>query len=279
LKFGFHVSIKGTIDQSVDRAKQLGCDCFQIFTRNPRGWKISKLSKEEIQTFREKIEQSGIGPVVSHMPYLPNLASPSKTIWRLSVKALQSELERCDRLGIPYIVTHLGSHMGAGMEVGFDRLIGGINQSLDADHGRTVVLLEIMAGQKNSMGSKFEDIQTIRSGVSRRERVGVCFDTAHAYAAGYDLRTEGGLNKTVEQFDRIIGLSNLKIVHINDSAVSIGSRRDLHEHVGRGYIGEKGFRLFFHHPSLRELPMILETPLEKPGDDVRNLARVRKLAA
>lgn len=279
MKFGFHVSIAGSIDRSVDRAKQLGCDCFQIFTRNPRGWKISKLSKDEIQSFREKIEQSGIGPVVSHMPYLPNLASPSKTIWRLSVKALQSELERCDKLGIPYIVTHLGSHMGAGMEVGFDRLIGGINQCLDADQGTTMVLLEIMAGQKNSMGSKFEDIQTIRSGVSRRERVGVCFDTAHAYAAGYDLRTEGGLNKTVEQFDRIVGLSNLKIIHINDSAVSIGSGRDLHEHVGGGYIGEKGFRFFFHHPSLRESPMILETPLEKSGDDVRNLARVRKLAA
>ncbi len=279
MKFGFHVSISGSIDRAVDRAKDLTCECFQIFTRNPRGWKTSKLDTEEVTRFREKLQASGLGPVVSHMPYLPNLASPLKGTWNLSVKALQFELDHCNQLGIPYVVTHLGSHLGRGMEVGFERLIGGVNKCLDADAGQAMVLLEIMAGQKNSMGSKFEDIRRIREGINKRARVGVCFDTAHAYAAGYDLRTEAGIAGTLQQFDRIVGLGHLKVIHVNDSAGSIGSGKDRHEHIGRGYIGEKGFRLFLHRPEVREIPMILETPMKNPGDEVRNLAKARKLAA
>jgi deoxyribonuclease-4 len=279
VKFGFHVSIKDGIDLAVDRAKELSCDCFQLFTRNPRGWKISKLDDGEITRFREKLSESGLGPPVTHMPYLPNLASPVKTIWKLSVKALQAELDRCRRLGIPYIVTHLGSHMGKGMEAGFRQLIGAINKSFDANPGETMVLLEIMAGQKNSMGSRFEDIRRILEGIHERSRAGVCFDTCHAYAAGYDLRSENGIKQTLKQFDEIVGFKNLKVIHINDSAGSIGSGKDRHEHLGKGYIGDKGFRIFLHQPEVRSVPMILETPFENPGDDLKNLAKVRRLAA
>jgi deoxyribonuclease-4 len=274
-----HVSITGTIDQAADRARDIGCDTFQMFTRNPRGWKFRKLNPDETKEFRRKIDSYRLKPVVSHMPYLPNLSSPRKLIYNKSVKSLSAELERCAMLGIPYIVTHLGSHLGKGPEIGLERIVTAVNQTISKDKGNATLLLENTAGTKNSMGSTFEDIKRILDGLENKRRVGVCFDTAHAFAAGYDLRTAERVNETVAKFDKTLGLRLLKVVHLNDSKGELGSGRDRHEHIGMGYIGEEGFRALFKHEALKDLPFIMETPIDERRDDVGNIRKVRELSS
>jgi deoxyribonuclease-4 len=274
-----HVSITGTIDQAADRARDIGCDTFQMFTRNPRGWKFRKLNPDETKEFRRKIDSYRLKPVVSHMPYLPNLSSPRKLIYNKSVKSLSAELERCAMLGIPYIVTHLGSHLGKGPEIGLERIVTAVNQTISKDKGNATLLLENTAGTKNSMGSTFEDIKRILDGLENKRRVGVCFDTAHAFAAGYDLRTAVRVNETVAKFDKTLGLRLLKVVHLNDSKGELGSGRDRHEHIGMGYIGEEGFRALFKHEALKDLPFIMETPIDERRDDVGNIRKVRELSS
>ena len=278
LKLGVHVSISGSIDMAVDRAVERNCTTFQIFTRNPRGWKLKQLSNDEAKTFVDKLNASGIDPAVAHMPYLPNLASPKKNIYAMSLKTLIAELDRCGRLEIPYLVTHLGSHLGRGMEVGFERIINACNVSLSKVKNNVMLLLENTAGTKNSMGSSFEDIQHIVDRISERERVGVCFDTCHGFAAGYDLRNTEAVQKTLESFDKILGIRLLKAIHINDSKGKLSSHIDRHEHIGMGFIGNEGFKAILHHQSLKDLPFILETPIDNRRDDVGNLRKVRELA-
>jgi len=275
---GVHVSISGSIDMAVDRAIERNCTAFQIFTRNPRGWKFKQLSNDETKIFVDKLTGSGIDPAVAHMPYLPNLASPKKNIYAMSLKTLIAELDRCGRLKIPYLVTHLGSHLGRGMEVGFERIIDACNVALSKVKNNVMLLLENTAGTKNSMGSSFENIRYIIGRISARERVGICFDTCHGFAAGYDLRNTEAVQKTIEDFDKILGLRLLKAIHLNDSKGKLGSRIDRHEHIGMGFIGNEGFRAILHHQSLKDLPFILETPIDNRRDDVGNLRKVRELA-
>jgi deoxyribonuclease IV len=276
VKVGLHVSIAGSIDSSVDEAKECGCDTFQIFTRNPRGWKFKDLDAEEVQGFREKLKQTGIGPPVSHMAYLPNLASPDDEIYEKSEATILAEVDRCEQLGIPYIVTHLGSHLGRGREVGLERLSSALN--LAAKRAKNVqILLENMAGQANSMGSSFKDVAEILESVKRKERVGVCLDTCHCYAAGQDLHTKKSVEATLARFDEVVGYDRLRVVHLNDSKGGLGSGLDRHEHIGMGYIGEEGFKAFLHHPAIRDLPMILETPEDERRGAQGNLRVVRKL--
>jgi deoxyribonuclease-4 len=277
LRVGFHVSIYGSIDRAVDRAVELRCNTFQIFTRNPRQWKSTDLTSETAKAFSDKVKNYDIKPVFAHMPYLPNLASPRDEIYQKSVKTLTSELERCRRLEIPYLVTHLGSHLGAGMQTGFTRLINGINQAFNVTGGGVTLLLENTAGTRNSMGNTLEDIQYIIERLSHPERAGVCFDTSHAFAAGYDLRTEETVEATVRKIDEIIGFERLKLVHLNDSKGDLNSRIDRHEHIGMGKIGEEGFRNVLKS-KLGELPLILETPKDSRRSDVGNLRKVRELA-
>jgi deoxyribonuclease-4 len=277
LRVGFHVSIDGSIDRAVDRAVELKCNTFQIFTRNPRQWKSTKLTSETAKAFSDKVKNYDIKPVFAHMPYLPNLASPRDEVYKKSVKTLTSELERCRRLEIPYLVTHLGSHLGAGMQTGFMRLINGINQAFKVTAGGVTLLLENTAGTRNSMGSTLEDIQHIIERLSHPESVGVCFDTCHAFAAGYDLRTWDSVEGTVRNIDEIIGFEGLKLVHLNDSKGDFNSRIDRHEHIGMGKIGEEGFRNVLGS-RLGELPLILETPKDSRRSDVDNLRKVRELA-
>jgi deoxyribonuclease-4 len=274
-----HVSISGTIDQAADRAQEFGCDTFQIFTRNPRGWKYKKLDRQEVEEFKRKIGTFNLTPVVAHMPYLPNLSSPMKLIYNKSVKSLTAELDRCDTLGIPYIVTHLGSHLGKGSDIGLERIVGAVNQALSENQSDVMLLLENTAGTKNSMGSSFEDIKRILDHVENRKRVGICFDTAHAYAAGYDLHSPQGVNDTLKKFDSVLGFSLLKVFHLNDSQVGLGSGRDRHEHIGLGYIGEEGFKALFKHEAARELPFIMETPIDDRGNEKDNMRKVRELSA
>jgi len=277
IKLGLHLSIAGTIDRVVDRAVERGCDTLQMFSRNPRGWRSEKLGSGEVEVFRKKLKRSGIWPVFIHTPYLLNLASPKEDVYRKSVEALKDELRRAGELGVPYVVTHLGSHLGHGKKEGFKRIVASVNNSFSQVDNGVVLLLENTAGTKNSTGSSFEDIEYIASRIKDKERIGVCFDTAHAFAAGYDLVSQGAVEHTLQRFDETIGFEELKLVHLNDSKEGLGSRLDRHEHIGMGKIGEQGFRNILKS-SLGRLPLILETPIDERRNDIENLRVVRELA-
>ena len=278
VKVGVHVSIAGSLDQAVDRARDTGCDVFQMFSRNPRGWSTKPLAEGDCAAFRTKITTTGIFPV-DHMPYLPNLASPKADVWEKSVDALSAELDRCHRLGIPYLVTHLGHHLGDGIAGGRARVIQAINTSLEKNDNSVMLLLENTAGEKNSVGSSFEHIRAIMELLREPDRIGICFDTCHAFAAGYELRTDEGIEDTLAQLDEQIGIKNLKVIHLNDTKGDRGSGLDRHEHIGMGFIGEDGFRRILHHPVIAALPLICETPVDDRRNDLGNIAKVRELAA
>ncbi len=276
---GCHVSIAGSIDLAVGRALDVGCDTFQIFSRNPRGWRAKDLDQGSADAFRAAVSASGLGPAVDHMPYLPNPASPDTEIYEKSVAALTGELRRCSLLGVPYLVTHLGHHRGAGIEVGQERVIAAINRALaDAGEGDVMLLLENTAGEKNSVGTTVADLYRILDGVDAGGRVGICFDTCHAFAAGYDLRTAEGVDAAFGEIDDRIGRRHLRVVHLNDCKGALGSGLDRHEHIGLGSIGEEGFRHILRHPVVRSLPLICETPVDGRRDDTGNIAKVRELA-
>jgi len=278
LKIGFHVSITGSIDLAVDRAKEAGCTAFQIFLKNPRGWAYKPLDEEEAERFVKKCEDWGYTAVLAHMPYLPNLASPNDETYKKSVNCLLEDLTRAGRLKIPYLVLHLGSHMGSGEEAGMQRVVKACRSALKAVNNKVMILLENTAGQKNSLGSRFKDLKRIMDEIGEQGRVGICFDTCHAFAAGYDLRTQKAVNETLSQLDKEVGLQHLKAVHLNDSVGDLGSHLDRHEHIGLGKIGEKGMKAILHTPEIRRLPIVMETPVDERRDDQGNLAKVLKLA-
>ncbi|HOB18126.1 MAG TPA: deoxyribonuclease IV [Candidatus Methanoculleus thermohydrogenotrophicum] len=279
VRVGCHVSIAGSIDLAVGRAGERGCDTFQIFSRNPRGWRAKDLDPRSVDAFRAAVDASGLGPVVDHMPYLPNLASPDDAIYEKSVVALTGELRRCGLLGIPYLVTHLGYHRGAGIDAGQERVIAAINRALvDAGEDDVMLLLENTAGEKNSVGTTVADLSLIMEGIDARERIGICFDTCHAFAAGYDLRTAEGVDAVFGELDDLIGLEHLRVIHLNDSKGDLGGGLDRHEHIGLGAIGEEGFWHILRHPAVRSLPLICETPVDERRDDAGNIAKVRELA-
>lgn len=264
---------------AVDRAKSMGCNVFQIFSRNPRVWRSKPLSPEEAARFRRSLRESGLNLAVDHMPYLPNLASPKEDVYHKSVDTLAEELVRCHALSIPYLVTHLGSHLGTGLEQGTMRIVGALEKAFFAADNEVMLLLENTAGTRNSMGGRFEDLATIIDSLGQNSRrVGVCLDTCHLFASGYELRDSEGLKGTLMCFESTIGLERLKLVHLNDCRGSLGSHLDRHEHIGLGQIGEKGFRTLLRHPFIRELPMIMETPVDNRRDDLGNLRAARKMA-
>jgi deoxyribonuclease-4 len=210
------------------------------------------------------------------MPYLPNLASPKTDVYEKSIESLTKELDRCAQLEIPYIVTHLGSSLGSGKNDGIARIINAANTAFSNSRGEVTLLLENTAGSKNSVGSTFEDIRRVVEGISEKARVGVCLDTCHAFAAGYDLATHEGLRRTLQRFEQVIGLQRLKLVHLNDSKGGLRSGWDRHEHIGLGKIGEKGFANILNS-ALGERPLILETPINETRNDTENLNKVLTL--
>jgi len=266
----------GTIDKVIDRAVERECTTLQMFSRNPRGWRSKTSDAGEIERFRAKVKKSGVWPVFIHMPYLLNLASPKEDVYRKSVIVLRDELHRADALNVPYVVTHLGSHLGHGKKKGATRIVDAINASFRAVENNVILLLENTAGTRNSMGSSFEDIKHIASKIEHKERVGICFDTCHAFAAGYDLVSRGAVEHTLRRFDEVIGLENLRLVHLNDSKGGLGSRIDRHEHIGMGKIGERGFKNILKS-GMGKLPLILETPIDERRSDVENLRKAREL--
>jgi deoxyribonuclease IV len=276
---GFHVSISGSIDLSVDRAVEMGCTTFQIFTRNPRGWAFKPLDEGQAQLFREKRSKAGYEKVVAHMPYLPNLAASIKPYQKQSRASLKAEIARCSILEVDYLVAHIGSHMGKGTMEGVKNVIGACNEALEANPGsNTVLLVETMAGQNHSVGSRFEELRLILDGVKQSERMGVCFDTCHVFAAGFDLSNKPAVERTMGLFGDIVGKDRLKVVHLNDSMGPVGSGLDRHEYVGKGQIGEKGFRAFLHYGGVAKLPLIMEVPVDEKTQYEENLKMATRLA-
>ena len=285
-RIGFHVSISGGISNSVDNALKIGCNAFQIFSRNPRGWTAKPLQGNDVENFRKKLNESKIDrdSTFVHMPYLPNLSSSNSKLHKKSTNALIEEMKRCSTLGIPYVILHLGKHGEKGKEDGINQLQKACNSATKnriRDYKSVMIILENSAGGRNSIGSKFDELGLIldklKSSSSRSNSFGICLDTCHAFAAGYDLRTKEGVNETLDEFRSKIGLSNLKVIHLNDSKEDLNSNRDRHEHIGLGKIGKKGFREFLRHNAVRKLPIIMETPIDSRRDDPGNLKIVLDL--
>jgi deoxyribonuclease-4 len=274
---GFHVSISGSIDLSVDRAVEMRCTTFQIFTRNPRQWAYAPLEEEQVQLFRSKRKKAGFDKVVAHMPYLPNLAASIKPYQKQSRASLKAELARCSLLDIDYVVAHIGSHMGAGTMAGVRNVVEACNEALEANPGKPVLLIETMAGQSNSVGSRFEELRLILDGVRDSERMGVCFDTCHVLAAGFELSSKPAVERTMGLFEDIVGKERMKVVHLNDSMGPVGSGLDRHEYVGKGKIGEKGFRAFLRYGDTAKLPLIMEVPVDEKLQYVESLKVARRL--
>ena len=275
MKIGFHVSISGSIDLSIDRALKLDCSTFQIFSRNPRSWTSKPLDKIKVEKFKSKLKSSGIKPVFSHMPYIPNLSSPNKEIYRKSVDSLLEEIDRCNILGIPYLVVHLGSHIGTENKIGLDLLVSALANA--SDSSSLTILLENSPGSGNHLGSTFEELRDILIGVGGN-KLGVCFDTCHAFAAGYDISTKAGLFAVLKLFNTTVGLRKLKLVHLNDSTGALGSGIDHHEDIGFGMIGENGIRCILASP-LGNRPLIMETPTETHKGNIDNLKKVLELSS
>ncbi|MCP1663046.1 MAG: deoxyribonuclease IV [Methanocalculus sp. MSAO_Arc1] len=275
---GVHVSIAGSIDRAVSRAMERGCDTFQIFSRNPRGWKYKPIPPDVAAAFIEAVNEAELEPAVVHMPYLPNLASEKEEVYSRSVASLRDELFRCADLNIPHLVTHLGHHGPSGKAEGQKRVARAINAATAGAPEGVFLVMENTAGEKNSVGSDLLDIAAILGAVDDPKRIRVCFDTCHAFAAGYDLRTEEAVGEVFDLFNDHIGLDMLTIIHLNDAKGALGSGLDRHEHIGLGTIGEEGIRSVLRHPRLRHLPFIMETPEDERRDDYGNIKKVRELA-
>lgn len=303
-KIGFHVSIAGGISNSVDNALKVGCNAFQIFSRNPRGWMAKPLQDHDVENFRKKLNKSKIDKdsIFVHMPYLPNLSSSDSELHKKSTDTLIEEMKRCSTLGIPHVILHLGRYGEKGNEDGISQLQKACNSAtknylqtsspalkkkmseksnLKGNHKSVMIILENSAGGRNSLGSKFDELGLIldrlKSSSDSSNSFGICLDTCHAFAAGYDLRTREGINETLDEFRSEIGLGHLKVIHLNDSREDINLNRDRHEHIGLGKIGEKGFREFLRNNVVRKLPIIMETPVDNRRDESDNLKVVLDL--
>jgi len=258
---GAHVSIVGEISLSFERAKEMGCTAFQIFTRNPRGWRAKQLVEDDYANFRRKYRETKLFPI-AHMPYLPNIASPNREQYEKSLNVLCEEVVKCGKLGIPYLVTHLGSHMGTSEEEGLRRVASACDTALASSSGDVMILLENTAGQKNSVGHSFEHLRRCIDLIDDSKHIGICYDTCHGFAAGYDIRSQSKVDSVLSAFDKIIGIGRLKMVHANDSKGALNGHLDRHEHIGLGQIGLKGFKFFLQRAEIKGLPIIMETPYD-----------------
>ena len=276
---GAHMSISGGIHNALDRGVEAGCGVIQVFTQNASQWRGKAVSADEALLFREKRAAAGLNEVVSHDIYLINLGAPPGEIRDKSLAGFRDEMARCAWLGITRIVMHPGAHTGDGEETGLRRIIEAFDRLIPAVQEYTgKVLLEITAGQGSNVGYSFDHLQTIIAGSSFPDRFGVCFDTCHAYAAGYDIKSADGYRKTFDEFDRIIGLDRLLAFHLNDTKKGLGSRVDRHEHIGAGALGLEPFRMLMNDPRFTRVPKILETPKGDNDEmDAVNLKTLRDL--
>lgn len=275
LRVGGHVSISGGVQKAVDRQKDLGGNAGQIFVGSPQGWKVSEVDDDEAVEFINKSTEEDIKPWIVHGTYLINFATPKDDLGEKSVTTVQAELDACSALDIPYYVFHPGSHTGAGVEKGIEN-IGARLSELDIPKS-TTLLLENTAGKGTSLGQKFEHLDSMVAESSHGyDDIGICLDTCHLYAGGYDFTTTAALDDVIDEFDETIGLENLHYLHLNDSKHPFDSEKDEHEHIGEGEIGEEGFELLVNHSDLHEIPMVLETPTNGKGY-AWNIDKIRSL--
>ena len=264
------MSIAGGVSQSLGRGNQIGCECIQIFTRSSRQWAAKPYPAEEIEAFKQARKESGIQMVVAHDSYLINLGATDENLRKKSIAAFIDELERCEALEVPYLISHPGAHMGAGEVAGIKSIAESIDQAHKACSGYSVkIALEITAGQGSVLGSRFEQMARIFDAVKENERLRLCFDTEHAFAAGYDLRTDEGYEQAFAELDRHIGLKRLVAFHINDSMKPLNSHVDRHEHIGKGHLGLEPFQRLVNDPRFAGIPMCLET---EPGPEMKDIA-------
>ena len=279
LLLGAHMSIAGGVHTSVDRAISIGCTALQVFTKNNNQWNGKPFTEEDITQYKKKISAAGIAPVVSHDSYLINLCATNPDILKKSREAFIDELERCEQLGIQLLNFHPGSHLGLGDEEGIKGICESLNIAHDATKGFKVKsVLEATAGQGTNVGYKFEHLRAIIDGVAHPERMAICIDTCHIFAAGYDISTEKGYEETFILFDEIVGFDRLVAFHINDSKKGLGSHVDRHEHIGKGAIGLTGFLLLMNDDRFAHIPKILETPKSNDlHEDVENMTLLKSL--
>jgi deoxyribonuclease-4 len=277
---GAHESIAGGLYRAIERAESVGCRALQVFTKNTNQWRAAPLHELDVASYKTAASKSSIGIVLAHDSYLINLCALRSDLRDKSLHAFVDELRRCESLGIPYLVFHPGAHTGQGEEEGLRRMIDTLNEAHHMTKGFGVVsVIETTAGQGTVLGYRFEQIRAILDGVASPERMAVCIDSCHIFAAGYDLRTEKAYEKTMEQFDTVVGLDRLVAIHVNDSKKPLGSRVDRHEHIGKGAIGLEGFKLMMRDERLIRIPKILETPKgEDLEEDRVNLDILRRLA-
>jgi deoxyribonuclease-4 len=274
MRIGFHISIAGGFKHVVERARQRRCETIQLFSRNPRGWKYRPLDLDDIAIFKREVQREHIFPIFVHMPYLPNLASPDKHLFQRSVDATIEDLKRSEEIGAQFLIMHVGSSQDE--KEGMRRMIDGINRALWCVKNRVTLLLENTAGSGSELGYTFTHINEIIAGVDQTKRMGMVFDTAHGFEAGYDMRTRDGVNTTIEECDKLCGLEKVYLIHLNDSKTTCGSRSDRHWHIAQGEIGE-GMEYIVNHPALQEKPFIMETPRTDIQEDVMNMTMVKKL--
>jgi len=257
---GGHMSISGGFREAPERANKIGLNSMQVFTKNQRQWIAKPLDMDDVKEYKENMKKFGIKITVAHASYLINLAAPADENFKKSVDSMVHELERCDALDIPYLIFHPGAHMGKGEDYGLKRIVQGLDEIISRFNGKAKITIETTAGQGSNLGYKFEQIQYMIENVSDKDRVRVCMDTCHIFAAGYELRSRNGYEKTMEEFENTIGFKNLVAVHLNDSEKALGSRVDRHAQIGYGYIGRQGMKNILFDKRFQEIPLILETP-------------------
>lgn len=268
----------GGLASALTSGAEIGCTAIQLFTANPKQWQHAPLSDDDVESFLSAREATGIAFACAHDSYLINLAAPDQKIHSSSLRAFRREIERAHRLGIPWVVTHMGAHVESGEEAGLERLTRSVRQLLDETDGMSAgIALETTAGQGTGLGYTFEQLGRVLDGVGDHPRLGVCLDTCHVFAAGYDLTTEEGYLDLWQQFEMLVGLRRLRILHCNDAKKPLGSRVDRHEHIGQGRIGLEPFRWMVNDPKLSGLPFIVETPDAETMHKV-NLETLRGLA-
>ena len=258
---GAHVSISGGIELAIQRGAEIGCTSIQIFTKNQRQWKTPELETHVIKKYQREYEKSSLRTIIAHDSYLINLANPDISGWEKSCSAFIEEMQRAEKLNIPYLVFHPGAHKGAGVHFGINKIAESINYiHKKCPQFKLKILLETTSGQGTALGNSFEQLKEIINSVEESDRIGVCIDTCHIFTAGYDIRSKTEYEKTFEHFDKVVGLNKVYAIHLNDSKRDLASRIDRHEHIGKGYIGLETFRILMNDKRFSNIPKILETP-------------------
>lgn len=272
MRIGLHVSASGGAHETVKRAQELECETFQFFSRSPQGGPAPRLTQDIIASFKNGVEQFGFKDVLIHTPYFINLASPSTRITKGSISIIREELERASALAVPYVVTHLGASKEGNRDEAVKKVAEGLKKIISGYKGSAMLLLENAAGSGTIIGSRFEELHELLAALPAKAPVGVCLDTCHLFASGYDLRNTAAVNATLADFDSIVGKQYLTYIHANDSMAGLGEHKDRHAHIGEGKIGSSGFKALLRHPRLNNIPFVLETP-----HDGKHISDLKKL--